>query len=171
MLAITSIWGVDQALAEFKPVKLISIVDPGNMIDTPDSIAWHYHLKIQLHDFSVKFQGMTLPHEDHIARLIEFGGKWRAEERLLIHCQGGVSRSAAGALILLCQKNPGRESEVAAMLRERAHHIRPNWPMIDIADRLLNCRGRLVEALREMPEPTLRDPQGRYFEFPTLLET
>jgi hypothetical protein len=41
--------------------------------------------------------------------------------------------------------------------------------MIDIADRLLVCEGRLIEAVKTMREPTLRDFQDRYVSLPAFL--
>jgi predicted protein tyrosine phosphatase len=67
-----------------------------------------------------------------------------------VHCHAGVSRSTAAAAILLAQRNPGEE---AAAFRHVAR-IRPGaWPnrrMVEIADRLLQRDGRLIDGLRAM---------------------
>jgi predicted protein tyrosine phosphatase len=114
-------------------------------------------------------EGKVIPSEAHIETLLEFGARWRPEERMVVHCHAGASRSPAAILILLAQKNPGREFELVRLLRQRAHHIRPNSLMIDIADRLLVCEGRLIEAVKTMREPTLRDFQDRYVSLPAFL--
>ena len=68
--------------------------------------------------------------------------------RVLIHCEAGVSRSSAAALIMYaCWFGPGRERE--AMMRVLAQRpiAMPNRRMVEIADRLLDRKGRLVEVL------------------------
>ena len=75
----------------------------------------------------------------------------------------GRSRSASGALIFLAQSNPGHEVEVARTLRDAAPHCAPNRLMIEIADRLLGCDGRLVEGLKAMGEPRVRGLLEPYF--------
>ena len=79
--------------------------------------------------------------------LITFGTTWNKAGPLIIHCYAGVSRSTAAALTILCLYNQGREEKAAQVLRERAPHAQPNQLMIAIADRLLRCDGRLVNAV------------------------
>lgn len=92
--------------------------------------------------------GVVLPSDDHIRSLLEFDADAAPHERLVVHCTAGLSRSTAALAILLAQRHPGQEDEIFASLRK----IRPKgWPnslMIDIADRLLERSGALVDALR-----------------------
>ena len=70
--------------------------------------------------------------------------------RVLIHCEAGISRSTAAALIMYaCWLGPGREAE--AMMRVLAQRpiAIPNRRMVQLADRLLDREGRLVEVLYE----------------------
>jgi hypothetical protein len=66
----------------------------------------------------------------------------------------------AAIVILMVQKNPGREFEIARLLRRRAHHINPNSLMIEIAEgplysvfgfrrRKLCCRSSVVGRWRQ----------------------
>ena len=68
--------------------------------------------------------------------------------RVLIHCEAGVSRSTAAALIMYaCWLGPGGERE--AMMRVLAQRpiAMPNRRMVEIADRLLDRNGRLSAVL------------------------
>ena len=70
--------------------------------------------------------------------------------RVLIHCEAGVSRSSAAALIMYaCWLGPGHERE--AMIRVLAQRpiAIPNRRMVELADKLLAREGRLVAALYE----------------------
>lgn len=68
--------------------------------------------------------------------------------RVLIHCEAGVSRSTATALIMYgCWLGPGREREAMARVLTQRPVAAPNRRMVEIADRLLERGGRLVEAL------------------------
>jgi predicted protein tyrosine phosphatase len=72
-------------------------------------------------------------------------------EKLLVHCWAGVSRSTAISYTLLCDKlGPGKEAEALALTEESAlfKGIHPNTLIVDIADKLLNREGKMVEALK-----------------------
>jgi predicted protein tyrosine phosphatase len=98
------------------------------------------------------FEDAATPHEGgasvddiwqlvHFARNIDF-----AQGRLLVHCQAGVSRSAAAAIIVLATiLGPGREAEAVEHVRRTHPHTRPNRRMLELADRSLGAGGRLAE--------------------------
>jgi predicted protein tyrosine phosphatase len=91
------------------------------------------------------------PTERDIEQIIALAEDLRSTTgRVLIHCEAGISRSSAAALIMYaCWLGPGRERE--AMMRVLAQRpiAIPNRRMVEIADRLLDRRGRLVEVLHE----------------------
>ena len=68
--------------------------------------------------------------------------------RVLIHCEAGVSRSTAAALIMYaCWLGPGREREAMGRVLAQRPVAVPNRRMVEIADRLLDREGRLVGVL------------------------
>jgi predicted protein tyrosine phosphatase len=68
--------------------------------------------------------------------------------RVLIHCEAGVSRSTAAALIMYaCWLGPGREHEAMARVLAQRPIAIPNRRMVELADKLLDRKGCLVEVL------------------------
>jgi predicted protein tyrosine phosphatase len=68
--------------------------------------------------------------------------------RLLVHCQAGISRSSAAAIIVLATVlGPGHEHEAVSWIRRTQPQARPNQRMIWLADQVLDTGGALVRAL------------------------
>ena len=68
--------------------------------------------------------------------------------RVLIHCEAGVSRSTAAALIMYARwLGPGRELEAMHRVMEQRPIALPNRRMVELADKLLDRGGRLVGVL------------------------
>jgi predicted protein tyrosine phosphatase len=99
----------------------------------------------------------ALPPEHHL--LLDFND--------IVHCFAGVSRSMAGAMILLAEEaGPGHEMGIARMMRERAAHAQPNRLMVQLADAHLGLDGRLVAAAEAMGPGDLSQ-MGRAVELPS----
>jgi len=131
---------------------VLSILDP--YTPTPAAFAVfapHRRVDMRFHDRIVGDNyDWPLPEESDAKSVLDFGESLRSDDvaHLLVHCFAGVSRSTASAVMLMAQRNPGREEACFAAL----HDIRPKaWPnsvMIAHADRLLGRKGRLIEAMR-----------------------
>ena len=132
---------------------VLSILDP--LTPAPfafDHFTAHRRVDLRFHDVvGDEHPDQAPPDQSDASRVIDFGRSLGAgaAEHVLVHCWAGLSRSTASAAILLALDNPGREAEAFAAL----HDIRPRaWPnsrLIAHADRLLDRRGRLIEAMRE----------------------
>ena len=87
--------------------------------------------------------------EEDIRRIIHMAdGLRRDTGRVLIHCEAGVSRSSAAALIMYaCWLGPGREQEAMDRVLSQRPIAMPNRRMVELADRLLERGGQLVNAL------------------------
>ena len=87
--------------------------------------------------------------EEDVRRIIRLAEGLSSETgRVLIHCEAGVSRSSAAALIMYaCWLGPGREREAMERVLAQRPVALPNWRMVEIADRLLVRDGRLVGVL------------------------
>jgi predicted protein tyrosine phosphatase len=147
---------------------LVSLVSPDEQPPTPACLAIERHHRVGIHDISEPLDGHILPAAEHIEGLIDFVRAWRHDEApILIHCVAGISRSMAAALITLAVKAPGRELDAARHLRGAAAHAWPNRRMIELADELLGCAGRLVQA-REAMGPANLLPFAPLVELPLL---
>ena len=87
--------------------------------------------------------------DEDILRIIRLAEGLRSDTgRVLIHCEAGVSRSSAAALIMYASwLGPGREQEAMERVLSQRPIASPNRRMVELADRLLDRGGRLVEAL------------------------
>jgi predicted protein tyrosine phosphatase len=87
--------------------------------------------------------------EDDVRQIIRLAENLRSDiGRVLIHCEAGISRSPAAALIMYaCWLGPGREREAMERVLAQRPFALPNRRMVQIADRLLEREGRLVEVL------------------------
>ena len=87
--------------------------------------------------------------EEDISRIVRLAEDLRSGTgRILIHCEAGVSRSTAAALIMYAYwLGPGREQEAMDRVLSQRPVAIPNRRMIELADRLLDRGGRLVEVL------------------------
>jgi predicted protein tyrosine phosphatase len=86
--------------------------------------------------------------EDDIRRIVDLATQLRSESgTLLIHCEAGISRSTATALIIFaCWLGRGREDEAMQRVIAQRPFSSPNRRMIALADKLLGLDGRLLQA-------------------------
>jgi predicted protein tyrosine phosphatase len=86
--------------------------------------------------------------EEDVRRIIQLAEQLRSETgTLLIHCEAGVSRSTATALIMYaCWLGRGREDEAMQRLMAQRPFAIPNRRMVALADRYLALDGRLLRA-------------------------
>lgn len=120
--------------------------------DVQDELPIGYHnvnrkLRLLVADVITEF-GAT---EEDIQQIISLARELASTTgRILIHCEAGISRSTAAALIMYSYwLGPGREREAMMRVLVQRPIAVPNRRMVEIADRLLNRDGRLVEALYE----------------------
>jgi predicted protein tyrosine phosphatase len=107
--------------------------------------------RLRLH-FADHVDGECCPTKDDVRRIIELAESLRTSAgKVLIHCEAGVSRSSAAALIMYAYWF-GAEREREALERVLAQRpiARPNRRMVAFADELLGCGGRLMRVVEEL---------------------
>ena len=160
MIYICSLAELPRFAEAVRPSHLISLLGDDPFPPTPDSVVEDGHLKVHMHDIVAPAPGCITPEAAHLEELIDFADRWRRAGPMIIHCYAGISRSTAAALVVLCRYNRGREAEAARLLREQAPHAYPNRRMVDLADALMGCEGRLIAAVDDMSLPDFLSPRS-----------
>jgi predicted protein tyrosine phosphatase len=141
--------------AELRPHRILSIAEPGFRNVTPTGIDSSRHHHLSFDDILEAMPGYVAPSERHVASIIDLAAELTDGDRVLVHCQAGISRSSAAAMIMLAARNPGHERDIAARLREEGPWFVPNRLMVEIADRLIGRGPVLSTALASMGPPTM----------------
>ena len=86
--------------------------------------------------------------EEDVRGIIQLAEQLRSESgTLLIHCEAGISRSTATALIIYaCWLGQGHEDEAMERVITQRPYAIPNRRMVALADNLLALHGRLLQA-------------------------
>jgi len=147
MLIVSPLHCVLGLIASRAPSHLVSLCSsPDDLADLPPWSS-ESHLRLCFHDITEARAGLVAPDSAMVGALLDFAQAWDGSRPLLIHCWAGISRSCAAAFILACERNPGREREVAAELRRRAPFATPNRLMVRLADDILGRAGHMVDAV------------------------
>src|SRR4051812_23993322 len=80
----------------FKPTHTISIVDG-------DCEVSDYDLKVRLDNISSPMPGLVHPQLRHLENILALTEDLKDDDRLLVHCRSGQSRSTAVAIAILIQ--------------------------------------------------------------------
>ncbi len=127
---------------------IVTLLKVPDRVERPAHIERDNHLVLTIDDISAPMDGYTCPTDEHVARLIDFVGKWDRAAPMVMHCFAGISRSTAGAYVAACALNPERdEMQIAWDIRRASRTAQPNARIVSIADRLLKRDGRMVRAI------------------------
>jgi predicted protein tyrosine phosphatase len=100
--------------------------------------------------FADHVEGELGPTEEDVRSIIELAESLSSSAgKVVVHCEAGVSRSSAAALIIYAYwLGAGREQEALERVLAQRSIARPNRLMVSLADRLLGRDGGLVEAVK-----------------------
>ena len=156
---------VEAARALHRPSHLVSLLSPASAAEAWP-VAEGLHLRLAFHDIAEPREGFTPPDAALVARLLDFAAGWDATRPMLVHCWAGVSRSMAATYAILCDRlGPGSEIRAAQAIRSRAPHAYPNSLMVQYADDLLERRGHMVAAIKNIGAGMMV-AEGTIVEFP-----
>jgi predicted protein tyrosine phosphatase len=148
MIHVCSLSRLYATIDETKARHVVTLLRLVDRVQRPSHIAPENHLVLSVDDIVAPADGYMAPAEEHVARLIEFVGKWDRAAPMVVHCFAGISRSTAGAYVAACALNPKRdEAEIAQAIRDASRTAQPNARIVGIADRLLRRNGRMVRAV------------------------
>lgn len=145
---VCSLTKLEETVAATGARHVITLVNAGTPMRLPASIRHENHLFLAMNDIIEEMDGMTLPGEAHVRKLLDWSEDWDRSTPLVVHCFAGISRSTAAAFTLVSAMNPWRdEAATALLLRQRSPSATPNRRIVGIADRLLGRSGRMVAAI------------------------
>jgi len=155
MIYVCNILELEEHAEALRPERLVSIVSPDEQPPTPRGIAPEAHLRVACDDLAAPDPLEIAPDHRHVKQLIGFVREWNPPRPILIHCQAGISRSTAGALVTYAVHFPGSIERAAAQLRRSAPYARPNPLIVALGDELLALEGRLIAAVESMGPASL----------------
>ncbi len=157
---------VQTTVTDARVSHLVTLINGETLIDTPPSIDKGRHLRLSMNDICEPRDGLVVPHEDHVADLIQFALDWDQKAPLLIHCWAGISRSTAAAFISLCALNPDTdEHALARALRRASPTAYPNRRLVALADGVLSRKGRMTKAVEHIGRGQLAE-EAQVFTLP-----
>jgi predicted protein tyrosine phosphatase len=128
-----------------------TLINAATPVPRPATIEPSNHLFLGFNDITEPMEGLTPPGQEHVEQLIAFARGWQASDTgkpMIVHCFAGISRSTAGAYIVMNALRPTVEPEALAQhLRKIAPSATPNIRLVRFADALLNREGRMVAAI------------------------
>ncbi len=146
------------------PTKVVSLVDPTTKREWLQPSENH-HIE-RFDDISVVFKDehpYVLPSIEAVARVLEFTKDLTNQDKLLVHCHAGISRSTAMAIAIACQF--GLDPERAFKFVEEVRPVMfPNSLIILHADEVLGLNGELIKYLKKWVESV----QGHFFMPPEV---
>lgn len=141
--------------------KMIGIVDPNTNVP-PLPIPYHVE---KCHDIMADEMSLDLtiqykvPSRENLERILEFSKTFEDDDRVLIHCHAGISRSTATAIAVLIQHGMSVPDAYDHAFSIRPH-MNPNTLIIGFADDLLGCNGELVAYHRYWLEEKQIQPES-----------
>lgn len=149
MIYVCPLSKVEETVVTTSSKRLLSLLSAGMDMERPASIAPENHLHLVMHDIVELQAGMTMPGENHVRQLLDFGRAWDQARPLVVNCYAGVSRSTASAYIIAAALAPSRdEAELAWTLRWLSPSATPNPRLIATADAILGRGGRMIAAIK-----------------------
>jgi predicted protein tyrosine phosphatase len=130
---------------------ILTLINAGTPVDRPASVLAENHVFLGFNDIVEPVDGMTLPGEAHVARVLDYIFAWDRADPVIVHCFAGVSRSTAGAFAALCALRPDLDERlIARRIRARSPEATPNSRFVALADAQLRRNGRMVAAVAEI---------------------
>lgn len=147
-----------------QPQRILSLLSPQDAFPEFEGHDETTHIRIAVDDIGQRALGnQVAPGTAHVERIIAFADSWDRDGCLLIHCLAGVSRSSASAFITACMLNPrADEHDIATAIRAASTVASPNKRFVEIADKLLNRGGRMIEAVDAMTGWRITDENTPY---------
>ena len=149
-IVVSPLGRIAEMAVRHKCREMLSLMAQEQAFHRPGIIDANRHLLLAMNDIAFAGTGgLVAPAEEHVTEIIAFARAWDRSAPLLVHCWMGVSRSPAAALVAALAVAPDQDDmELAQRLRAASPYATPNSRIVEIGDRLLSRRGRLVAAVK-----------------------
>lgn len=149
-IVVSPLSRIGEMAVRHKVREMVTLIAKEQAFHRPAVISAERHLTLQMNDIAFKGNDKLIAPDDvHVLHLIEFAREWDQSSPLMIHCWMGVSRSPAAAIVAALALYPDQdETALARRLRTVSPYSTPNARIIEIGDRLLDRKGRLVSAIK-----------------------
>lgn len=124
------------------PTKIISVI--GDKIELHGS----HHLHVIFDDIARPLVGYIHPTEEHLAEIFEFSKDFTDEDKVLVHCHAGISRSTAIA-IGVCIQHGMDYIEAYNLIASVRPILSPNKLLIRYIDEHFALDGKLIDLVNE----------------------
>jgi predicted protein tyrosine phosphatase len=151
MIHVCSLARLHATVDETRAMHIVTLLRRTDVVVRPNHIAAENHLILSVDDIPTPMDGMIVPAQEHVERLIDFASRWDRSAPMVVHCYAGISRSTAAAFTAACALNPQRdEMQIAQAIRTASGTAQPNAAIVSIADRLLKRDGRMIRAIEAL---------------------
>jgi predicted protein tyrosine phosphatase len=136
-LMICAVDDIAKCKNAFKPTYTISIVDGDYDVGSTD-------LKLRIDNITNPMPGLVHPQPRHLETILAFTEDLGDDDRILIHCNAGQSRSTAVAIAVLIQHDltPQEAFDTVAQLQP---NLLPNMRLIEYTDHYFGLGGALIK--------------------------
>lgn len=136
--------------------KAIGLFDPDYGERPERSERYHQECFHDLEDLTEPSQAPSL---EAVARILHYAADFRPDDRVLVHCVAGISRSTAVAVLVLIRHGAPPERAFSHIGRLRPA-MSPNMLILEHGDHLLRLNGRLKRAYLDWHRTALGATSG-----------
>ena len=155
-IVITSRSGVTDILCSPQECAEVAyLISIGTATDGPPEGFQNVENRLRL-EFEDVLEGESGPSAQDVAKLVRFAHRVDPSRgSVVVHCQGGISRStAAAAIVLAVLLGPGHEGYAFDEVFRQRPQALPNGRMLELADTMLDNRGALAREAKRWSRPT-----------------
>ena len=132
--------------------KVIGIVNPDANVTPTEK----YHIE-RCHDIREELSPWIKPQKEQFQRILEFSKDFTSDDKVLVHCSAGISRSTAVGIMISIQHGLTEDEAFKKVYAVRPH-MYPNSLILEYADELLGRDGKLLEYFIDWCKNKKADP-------------
>jgi predicted protein tyrosine phosphatase len=147
-LKVTDIYQAQKLIDQNWPTKIITLLGP-TMSHKPDiQSTGSHHLRITCDDVTMSLPKWIAPNSKHVEQILSFSKNWNSNDKVLIHCRGGISRSTSCAIGILVQHGLSPE-HAFEFVQSLSKDMDPNELILSFMDYQLGCKLSLLDYYHE----------------------